>query len=224
MFNLLLFVLYALAGALGAWGAFLLGPVALSVFACLNIVLMNLFVTKEIMLGGFVATASDTLGIAAVLALNLLREYYPPGYARKTLYISFAAMGWYVVASMFHLAYIPAPTDAMHTYFMTLLLPMPRILLASLFSYAITDALELWMYGRLKLMTQGRFFVARNYATLALTQLLDTIIFTYGGLGGTVSSCADIIAVSYIIKLLTVALCVPFLALCRRWMPYVPAL
>ena len=73
-----------------------------------------------------------------------------------------------------------------------------------------------FIYGFLKERFGNKYFVARNYASLAFTQLVDTILFTFLGLYGINESFSDIrtlfdiILVSFIIKLLVIAIAVPF--------------
>ena len=46
---------------------------------------------------------------------------------------------------------------------------------------------------------------------LATSQLIDTIIFSYGALYGTVHSVGSIIVVSYLVKLAAIACTAPFI-------------
>ena len=100
---------------------------------------------------------------------------------------------------------------------------MPRIVIASLTSYVLVLQLDAFIYGFLKERFQDRYFVWRNYASLALTQFVDTVLFTFLGLWGInesfskISTLFDIILVSFSIKLLVIAIAVPFVTYAKNF-------
>lgn len=214
--NELIFILYVCVATAATLAAAWLSREALVALICLQAVLMNLFVAKEIMLCGFVATASDALGVAAALGLNVLQEFYGGAVARKAVWLSFFCALYYLMLSVLHMAYMPSCTDTSNVHFAALLLPMPRIILVSLCSYLIAQAADRYLYGLLNKLFGGKFFVARNYIAVAATQLLDTIIFTVGALSGIVSSLMHVIIVSYVIKLVVLLIATPFLAISKQ--------
>lgn len=186
-----------------------ISTLALSALVCLEVVLMNLFVTKEIVLFGLHATSSDALGVGAVLGINLLREYCGRESARGTVYVSFALMIFYTLASLIFLAYHPSSSDTQHEHFMAILAPMPRIMCASLATYFVIELLEYYVYDWLKAAVNSRFVIARNYGVLFTTQFLDTVMFTLLGLWGIVEHVGDVILVSYAIKIVTILVATP---------------
>ena len=107
-------------------------------------------------------------------------------------------------------------------FFEALLTPMPRIVIASLTSYVLVLQLDAFIYGFLRERFQNRYFVLRNYASLTLTQFVDTVLFTFLGLWGInesfskVSTLFDIILVSFSIKLLVIAIAVPFVTYAKN--------
>lgn len=217
LWNVFIFFAATFFIALSTVLALRLSTIALTSLICLEVVLMNLFVTKQIVLFGLHATASDALGIGAVLGINLLREYSGKKAAMDAVILSFLAVAFYVAASLFHLAYIPALEDAQHVHFMAILAPMPRIMAASMVTYLLVQSIEYVVYGWLKECAHGRFFIARNYAVLLVTQLLDTVLFSVLGLYGLVNYVGDIIVVSYTIKVVVIIIATPVVALMRRY-------
>ncbi len=199
-------------------------PAALTALVCLQVVLMNLFVTKQMILCGLTATTADALGIGAVLGINLLREYYGASIARRTVYISFAIVIFYTIITWLQLAYVPSACDVQQQHFVAILGHMPRILGASLFTYMLVESLEYYLYDYFKRAYNGRYFIARNYGVVLVTQLLDTVLFTFLGLHGVVSNLYEIITVSYLIKAVTVLCMTPLLVVCKKflkWFSYV---
>jgi uncharacterized integral membrane protein (TIGR00697 family) len=91
-----------------------------------------------------------------------------------------------------------------------------RIVIASFISYLITQFIDIQIYGFLKEKTEGKYFTLRNYFSLSLSQLIDTILFSFLGLYGIVAQISDIIVLSYSIKLLTIFCMSPFLIFAKR--------
>lgn len=224
MINELIFLLSIVFVACSTIYALYLCPAALMALVSLQVVLMNLFVTKQIMLFGFNATSSDVLGIGAVLGINLLREYCGSSAARTSVIISFLAVGFYTIISWLLLGYAPSVYDTQQPHFIALLQPMPRILLASLFVYILVQTLEYKLYDILQKKFNGKYFIFRNYSVVLFTQLLDTVLFSYLGLYGIVDNLTEIIIISYAIKAVTIICMTPLLVLCKKildWLGYV---
>lgn len=216
MLNELIFFLSIAFVSSASLVALALGREALVAFICLQVVLVNIFVTKQILLFGFTATASDALAVGATLGLNLLQEYYGKPTARKAIWTSFFCSLFYVLISILHLSFLPAPTDTSSPAFNFLFTPMPRIIAASLVVYIFVQYLDSTLYGFLRHQFAGRHFILRNYSSLILTQFLDTLLFSFLGLYSINESFAsmgtlfDIIFISFMIKLLVICIAVPF--------------
>lgn len=220
--NELIFLGYVLTVSSATLGARWFGKEALIGLICLQAVLVNLFVSKEITLFGFTATASDALAVGTALALNVVQEYYGKAVAQKTIMISFLSSLLYIVLCLFHLAYKPAAVDVSSLHFQALLSPMPRIVLASLVVYLLVQFLDCQLYSHFCSLWHNRFFILRNYSSVAITQLLDTILFSFLGLYklnegfNSISVIFQIIVVSYGIKLLAISIAAPFLGLSKK--------
>jgi len=218
LYNELVFILHTVTVSLAALAALRLGKEALVAFICLVCVLANLFVVKETMLFTLHATCSDAFTIGATLGLNLLQEFYGREITRKTIAINFFLLIFYAIISQIHLLYLPSATDTTQAAFAAILGFMPRIVVASFSVYFIAHLIDYTLYGFLKEKCKDRYFIIRNYGSIAISQLVDTILFSFLGLYGIVSNIGEIIVVSYAIKLVAIALATPFIALSRRLM------
>jgi uncharacterized integral membrane protein (TIGR00697 family) len=216
MINEVLFLVSIIFIAFSSIIALYLSATALTALVCLEIVLMNLFVTKQMMLCGLNATTADALGIGAVLGINLLREYYGALIARKTVYLSFAIVIFYTIITWLQLAYEPSACDVQQPHFVAILGQMPRILLASLFTYMLVESIEYYLYDYYKKWFNGRYFIIRNYGVVLVTQMLDTVLFTVLGLYGIVDNVTEIITVSYAIKAITIVCMTPLMVICKK--------
>lgn len=197
--------------------AFHLGVHALIGLLCVFTVLMNMFVIKQIALLGLTVTATDAYAVAIMLGLNLIQEYWGQDIAQKTIVSCFFTALISLVLSMIHLAYVPHLTDASHEHFFVILHTVPRIVAASLATYLLVLQANVWLYEQLKQRWPTASLVLRNYASIGITQFIDTVLFSFLGLWGLVSSIGHVILFSYSIKVLTLVIATPFVGLSKRF-------
>jgi len=214
--NELIFIFHTIVIALFALGSLALGQGALVAFVCSCCVLANLFVVKQITLFGLTATCADAFTVGATIGLNLLQEYFGKEIAKRTIWINFLLLIFYAIVSQIHLIYIPHTADTMHLHFMPLLSFMPRIVIASFSVYMISQMADYYLYGFLKKMFHNRYIIFRNYASIALCQLLDTVLFSFLGLYGIIDNIGEVIIISYLIKLASIVIATPFVGLSRK--------
>lgn len=215
MGNELIFVIQIIGISLSTLIALRLGAHALVAFICMYCVLANLFVLKQITLFGLHATSADAFTIGATFGLNMLQEYYGPIITKRTIITNFFILMFFVVMSSIHLWYQPNLCDSMHMHFVPLLSHAPRIIVASFIVYFASQTLDYCLYGFLKRIWRTKWLIVRNGTSTAISQLFDTIAFSFLGLYGIVDHIGEIIIISYSIKILSIVLSSPFIALSR---------
>jgi len=104
----------------------------------------------------------------------------------------------------------------MQPSYFPILAVMPRIVIASFSVYFIAQSVDYYLYAWLKNTPKRLPLVVRNYASMAVSQLVDTVLFTFLGLYGLIDNLWQVIAISYTIKLFSIFLQTPFVALTRR--------
>ena len=217
--NETLFLLHVILVMGFGFGALRMGKSALISWIALQAVLANLFVLKQICFFGFHVTCSDVFAIGSIFGLNLLREYFGKDAAKKALWTCFFAMLFFVVMAQIHLIYLPSPFDTAHASFDAILAPSPRLLAASLAVFFLVQQIDLRLFSWLKDKCTRCPLVVRNAATLTATQFFDTLLFSVLGLWGLVAHLFDIIAISFLIKLLVIALMSPLIHFSKRFVP-----
>jgi len=215
MANESLFIIQSLILAFSSLIALRLGSAALVALVCVQCILANLFVLKQISLCGLNATGADAFTIGATLCLNLLQEYYGKAIARKTIFINFSLLVFYAVVSQLHLWYTPSMFDTMQPHFQPLLMVMPRIVIASFSVFLISQWIDYALYGWLRERWKSRWLVVRNYSSLLISQGIDTALFSFFGLYGLVENLGQIIVVSYTIKVFAICIAVPFIGFAK---------
>lgn len=183
------------------------GAAALTAWISLQAIIANLFVLKQIQLFGLNVTASDAFVVGSLLSLNFIQEDHGVEEAKKCTRICFYMMLFFALASSFHLLFQPSPFDVSHSAFSTLLIPAPRIFLASLSVYFLVQQIDIRLFSYVKTRWPQLNFPLRSAFTLTISQLLDTALFSFAALYGTVESLIDIIAFSFMIKMLVISCC-----------------
>lgn len=181
------------------------GPFALVSLIALQGVLANLFVVKQMKLFGFDVTCSDVFAVGGLLSLNLLQEFFGRELGKKAITVSFLSMIFFAVMTQVHLQYIPSDQDYTHESFLMIFSATPRIILASITVYLIVQQLDLRFFSFLQKRMNGKNLPLRLGISLCISQLIDTVLFSYLGLYGMVPSMLDIIAISLATKWMTIA-------------------
>jgi len=214
--NELLFILHSLLISIFAVIALKISKEALISFLCVQAILSNLFVSKQIILFGFCATCSDAFSVGSSLSLNLLQEYFGKQIAQKTIWISFFCLIFYLLMTQMHLIYIPSEFDIMQKNFYEIFQFAPRIVIASLIAYLISQQIDLRLYNFFKKKFEGKYFILRNYGSLLISQFVDTLIFTFLGLYSIVENPLQIFTISYFVKVFTIILAAPIVGILKK--------
>lgn len=199
-----------------------IGKEALTAALVIQIILGNLFVTKQMHLFGLDVTCSEVYTIGAIFSLNLLQNYFGKKAANKALLIIFFLLFFVIVMSQFHLGYIPSKYDRMHNAFTAILDYTPRIMMTSFFCALVMQKLDMELFGWIKRrFTKLPFFIPFACASL-VTQFLDTVLFSFIALYGVVHSMKDIILMSYLVKVTVIFSIAPFTILVKRLIRHEP--
>ena len=213
--NETIFFLQILFVLLFCWGAFRFGKEGLTASVALLALIANLFVLKQISLFGFEVTGADAFTIGSFVSLNLLRERYGKETAGRALSLTFFILLSFAVFSVIHLLFRPTQVDFAHGAYALLLKPAPRLFFASLTSFYLMQRLDVFLFGWIS-KKSAMPFAARSALILSITQLFDTLLFSFLGLYGIVAHLSHIIIVSYLVKLLAIGFSAPLTSLIAR--------
>jgi uncharacterized integral membrane protein (TIGR00697 family) len=217
--NELLFFGSAIFTVLFSLFALRLGKEALVGSMVVQGIVANIFLVKEMHIFGKVATCGDVFIIGLVLSLNLLQEYFGRNAATRTVNAYFLMLTWFLCVKTIHLAFVPTSADCTHKFFVGIFSNSTRIILASLGVSFAALHFDRIIYRFLMFIFGERFLVLRNFVTISLSQLLDTVLFTYIALYGVISAPKDVILVCFSVKLFTIALVTPFMFLASYCRP-----
>lgn len=218
MVNELVFLLQA-AIALGCvLAAVRLGQVWATALIGVMLVLMNVFVLKQITLFGMNVTVGNVLYASVFLATDLLAEHWGKRAAYRAVRIGFALSLFFLAMCLAVLAYRPNALDAElggHNALSVLLTPQWRIVGASMVSYLIVQHLDVWLFEWWRRKTAGKHLWLRNNGSTLISQLLDSAIFTMLAFAGMPFPIVQMILFTYFVKLIVALLDTPFIYLSK---------
>ncbi|MFQ6616284.1 MAG: queuosine precursor transporter [Fidelibacterota bacterium] len=226
MTNELLFLLQTLAGLAFTLFAFRMGKHWLYGFVAVSVVLANVFVAKQITLFGLAATGGNVVYGTIFLATDLLAEHHGKKEAREAVFIGFFASMFYVIMSQFILYLAPSGADWGAAEGMKQIFTVaPTIILASLTAYLVSQLHDVWAFHAIRKMTGGRFLWLRNNGSTWVSQLIDSILFSFLAfavlpriLAGTefilpMGTVVQIAVSTYLLKVVVAAMDTPFIYL-----------
>ena len=179
------------------------------------VVVSNIIAVKIVELGSLTVPAAVVVFPATFLVTDILAEKWGREQARRAVWAGFYASLVMVAAVVVAVRLEPAPfAQEFATSFDQVLGMAPRVVLASLVAYLVSQHHDVFAFEWWRRRTGGRFLALRNNASTAVSQLADTVLFITIAFAGTEGpSLVSLIVGQYIVKLAFAALDTPFIYL-----------
>lgn len=207
MFNFswgVLFVLVNFALFLTCYRLF--GKQGLYVWVAAAVILANIQVVKTFEMFGFVMTLGNTMYATIYLTTDLLNEKYGEKEAKKAVWIGFFIL--FMSTLIMQMVLVFEPYDAgipAQSSLETIFGLMPRIALASLTAYLISQYLDVKLFSKLKVKfpTRSQLWI-RNNGSTGVSQMIDTLIFCTITFAGEFpwNVWWEIVLTTYVLKLI----------------------
>lgn len=179
MFNFgwgVLFVLVNFALFLVCYRLF--GKQGLYAWVAAAVIIANIQVVKTFELFGFVMTLGNTMYATIYLTTDLINEKYGEKDARRAVWFGFFILIMTTVLMQMALVFEPSEADIAQSSLETIFGLMPRIALASLTAYLISQYLDVKLFSRIRVKYPSRSQLwIRNNGSTSVSQLVDTLIF-----------------------------------------------
>ncbi len=191
----------------------------LFVWIGISTILANIEVTKCINLFGLSLTLGNAAYSSTFLATDILSEMYGGNEARKAVNIGLFSMIFFTLLIQLDVLFIPNTEDLVSESMKNIFGFIPRICIASLFSYYISNTLDTFLYDFIKRKAPSdKFLWLRNNGSTMISQLIDSIIFTTISFLGiyTTKTLINLIVVTYLVKVLIAILDTPFIYLSKK--------
>ncbi len=157
----------------------LFGKTGLYVWIAMAIIIANIQVLKTVAFFGFVTAMGNIIYSTTFLATDILAENHGRREARKAVFIGFGVMIFFTLLMQFTLWFTPHESDFISPALIEVFSIFPRITIASIIAYLISQTLDVWLFCRIKDATRGKHLWLRNNAATMASQLVDNGIFTW---------------------------------------------
>lgn len=202
----------------------LFGKTGLYCISAAATILANIEVLIMIKAFGAEQTLGNVLFAVTFLITDILSECEGKKAADKAVYTSFFASIFFLVLSQSWLHYVPSESDWASPAIRTIFSNTPRMIIASLAVYGISQLFDVWLYHKIWDMTSKKsgnrksFLWLRNNGSTLVSQLINTFLFTLFAFYGTygLSQIISIFISSYVIYIFTSLLDTPVVYLARR--------
>ncbi len=187
-------------------------------------VFANIEVTILVNAFGMEQTLGNTLFASSFLATDILSELYGKKDADKGVYVGIFTTVLFIILSLMWTHYIPSSNDWAMQNIKGLFSNTPRILIASLLGYAISEILDVWLYHKWWSLTskksgeKSKFLWVRNNFSTLISQAVNIFIFNFGAFAG-IYKLDELIKITlscYVIFIITSLLDTPFIYLARK--------
>lgn len=181
-------------------------------------ILANLLLVKSVDLLGIGATLGNVLFASNFLATDILTENYGYKEAKKGVRFAIASVIIFMIITQIALLYVPNAEDIAQSSFELLFGFVPRISLASISMFALSNFIDIKLYEWLREKTKGKKMWLRNNICTILCNGGENFLFYLIAFAGVMEMPVILsIALSATIIEILVALCdTPFLYISKK--------
>ena len=210
------FLLITLAYKLfGKWGLVMWIPI--------SVIIANIQVIQTVELFGLVATLGNIVYATSFLVTDILSENYGKEEAKKAVWIGFFSLITMTILMNLALYFKPLAGDAFanttHDSLSTIFNLMPRIAIASLSAYLISQRHDVWAFHfwKNRFPKDAHLWLRNNLSTM-VSQLLDSIVFTLIAFYGVFETKVlfEVFLTTYFLKFIVAAADTPFVYWSKR--------
>ena len=156
-----------------------LGKTGLFVWVPVSVILANIQVLKTVELFGITNTLGNIVYATSFLVTDILSENYSKKDAFKAVIIGFLSLIFMTVIMQVAIMFEPSADDFSQESLQTIFGIMPRIALASLTAFLLSEFHDIWAYNFWKKKySDSKYIWIRNNASTIVSQLIDSSVFT----------------------------------------------
>lgn len=202
----------------------LFGKTGLYCLSAIATILANIEVVLLINAFSMEQTLGNVLFAVTFLITDILSECEGKKAANKAVLTGIFSSVFFLLLSQSWLLYIPSENDVMMSSISAVFSNTPRMIIASLSVYAVSQLFDVWLYHKWWAFTEKRcgdkrrFLWLRNNGSTLISQLLNTALFTALAFWGTydIPTLISIFLSSYVIYIFTSLLNTPVVYIARK--------
>lgn len=198
------------------------GKNGLYAWIAMSTIIANIQVLKTIELFGVVTTLGNAVYGTSFLATDILSENHSKKEAQRGVYIGIFSIVVTTLILQISLRYIPDDSDFANPSMQVLFSILPRITLASIIAYIVSQLHDVWAY-LFWMKRKPKYLWLRNNASTMVSQLIDSVIFHAIAFIGVFpfSIVLQIFLVSYVMKWVVALFDTPFIYIAKKMKPLV---
>ena len=218
----LISIVFYFSGVLFAYKVF--GKTGLYIWSAIGATLANIEAMKMVDMFGLSVTLGNALYASNFVVTDILSENYDKESANKAVNIGLFVTVIWVLATQLILKFEPNSIDFINRPLNEVFGFIPRIAMASIFTYAAAQKIDVVLYHKIWEKTNKIFkdtnkglWLRNNISTLT-SQFIDTTIFTLIAFAGTVSfkELVLLIFTTYVLKAAVAVLDTPVLYIAKK--------
>ena len=202
----------------------LFGKTGLYCFTCIATITANIEVLILVNAFGMEQTLGNILFASTFLVTDILSEIAGKKEAQKAVNLGIFTSVLFIIISQSWLLYQPSANDWAQEPIRSIFSNTPRLMIVSVLVYAICQRFDVWAYHKwwnftkTKFGDEKRFLWLRNNGSTLISQLLNTILYTFGAFWGMYEFpvLINIALASYVIFIVTSLADTPFVYLARK--------
>ena len=196
----------------------LFGKTGLYVWTAAAVIIANIQVMKTVQVFGLVTALGNVIYASLFLVTDILNENHSKKDAQKAVWIGFFVLLSTSLLMQLTLLFIPDESDFISEHLTAIFSLLPRIALASLVAYLISQTHDVWFFARLKEKHHGKRLWLRNNLSTIISQLIDNTVFTLIAFVGVFSweIILQIFLTSLLLKVIVAGFDTPFLYWARK--------
>ncbi len=196
------------------------GKTALFVFIIFATILANIEVTKSVNIFGLSTTLGNSMYAIIFLCTDILSEKYGKKEAKKSVYLGLMVTILWLVGTQVSILFRPNDSDFVHDSLAVIFGLVPRISIASLAAYGVSQSIDVFLYHKIWDKTDKLWL--RNNGSTCISQLIDTLIFVSIAFIGQFefSVLISIFLTTYLFKVLVAFADTPFMYLAKKIKPF----
>ena len=172
---------------------------------------------------GMEMTLGNILFASTFLVTDILSELYGKKEAQHAVWMGIATSIVFIFISQSWMLYLPNENDFASPAIRTVFSNTPRLMIVGIAVYVIVQLFDVWAYHKWweftsqKFGDRKKFLWLRNNGSTLISQLLNTVLFTWGAFVGThnTETLISIAFASYLIFIVTSLADTPFVYLAR---------
>jgi uncharacterized integral membrane protein (TIGR00697 family) len=193
----------------GKWGLIMWIPV--------SVIVANIQVVQTIELFGFVSTLGNVVYATSFLITDILSEVYGKKESKKAVWIGFFSLISMTLLMNLVLFYTPLEGDGfaatVHESTATIFKLMPRIAVASLIAYLLSQHHDVWAFHfwKNKYPSDRQLWLRNNLSTM-VSQIIDSAVFVLVAFYGVFETAVlfEVFLTTYFLKWMVAAADTPF--------------